>query len=403
MSTLFVGSRILAMDGETEPHEALLVSDDGRIVSVGRRADVERVAGSGAEVVDLNGTTMLPGLIDTHPHMLHFGARERAVLDLSDCRDHTEIVARIRARAEQTPLGEWIVCSPVGEPHYYVRRNWRDLAERRLPDRVVLDRATTDHPVHVEAWAPRTPNVCAFNTLGLRRCSITDHLPDQIGNVQLERDDRGSLTGVLGGAVNNYYCYDPWWIQVRSHLPGPLSWELPNATCAEIAVYNARGVTTVFDGHNMTDGHIGVYQRLRAEGRLTARVMAAMEVEGFAYPPWQRLTIDEYQANLETGGSMVDSTDDLLRVTGVTFGQAGPCWPGGIRMHEHYRGPFGERTRGMTFLSPEKLRAFVDFCLGTRVQANFVTSGYRDHDDVLGELIGRHGVRTVAEETNWLI
>ena len=39
----------------------------------------------------------------------------------------------------------------------------------------------------------------------------------------------------------------------------------------------------------------------------------------------------QYQANLELGGSLVSLDDDLLRVSGVTWGQAGPCWPGGIR------------------------------------------------------------------------
>ena len=74
-------------------------------------------------------------------------------------------------------------------------------------------------------------------------------------------------------------------------------------------------------------------------------------------------------------------------------------------MHEPYLGPFGRPTTGMTFLSAEKLTAFVDACLDAPMQANFVTSGYRDHDDVLHELAGRER-RTVTEAVgrdNWLI
>lgn len=330
------------------------------------------------------------------------------MLDIGDCRNHREIVERIRARAAVTPPGEWIVTTPVGEPHYFVRRSYLDLDERRLPDRHVIDSATTDHPVHIEAWAPVTPNVCAFNTAGLRRCLITDSLPSQIGDVQLDRAEDGTLTGVLRGAVNNYYCYDPFWIQVRSHLPGPASWELPEATVAEMAVYNARGVTAIFEGHNMNAGQIGIYRDLHAAGRLTTRVQCAMEGEGFAYPPWQPLTTAEYRANLEVGATLcseIGRDDDMLRVTGVTFGQAGPCWPGGIRMPEPYQGPFGRPTTGMTFLSAEKLSTFVDVCLETGMQANFVTSGYRDHDDVLAELDGRDpaAVRTAVRDHNWLI
>jgi len=91
------------------------------------------------------------------------------LVDLSDARDHDDIVARLRKRAESTKPGEWIVATPVGEPHYFIRRNWRDLAERRLPDRWTLDRASTDHPIFIEAWGPTTPNVCAFNSTGLKR------------------------------------------------------------------------------------------------------------------------------------------------------------------------------------------------------------------------------------------
>ena len=51
---------------------------------------------------------------------------------------------------------------------------------------------------------------------------------------------------------------------------------------------------------------------LRAAGRMTMRMLCAVEGEGFAYPPWQPLTLAQYQANLELGGSLVDLDDDLL-------------------------------------------------------------------------------------------
>ena len=101
----------------------------------------------------------------------------------------------------------------------------------------------------------------------------------------------------------------------------------------------------------------------------------------------------------------IGRSDDLLRMTGVTFGQGGPCWPGGIRMPEPYLGPYGQRTTGMTFLSAEKLSAFVSGCLHNDLQANFVLTGYRDHDDVLAELdrYSREEIRSAARRNNWLI
>src|SRR5213593_1474492 len=135
-ATLYRGGRVLVCDGATPPAEALVVRN-GRVLAAGPRVAMERVAGPAAEHVDVRGATVMPGLIDTHPHLLHFGAFAEPLVDLSDARDHADIVARLARRAAETPAGAWIMATPVGEPHYFLRRSWRDLAEGMLPDRHV--------------------------------------------------------------------------------------------------------------------------------------------------------------------------------------------------------------------------------------------------------------------------
>ena len=147
---VYVGGRVHILDGQKGAQEALAVRR-GVVIGSGSRDDMIHLAGKDAQVIDVDGQTVMPGLIDTHPHLLHFAARAYALVDLSDARDHDDIVARLRKRAETTKPGEWIIATPVGEPHYFIRRNWRDLAERRLPDRWTLDRASTDHPIFIEA------------------------------------------------------------------------------------------------------------------------------------------------------------------------------------------------------------------------------------------------------------
>ena len=98
------------------------------------------------------------------------------------------------------------------------------------------------------------------------------------------------------------------------------------------------------------------------------RVQCAMEVEGFAYPPWQPLTVDQYRANLAVGGSLVSDIgrdDPMLRMSGVTFG--------GLVAYGCQSPTRGrtEPTTGITFLSPDKLAAFVEVCLETGMQAQF--------------------------------
>ena len=399
-STLFIGGRVHAMDG-SPPHDALVIRD-GRVVASGPENEMRRLGGTGARVIDVDGATVMPGLVDTHPHVLHFSARLRAAVDLGDARDHDDIVARIAAKAERTPPGEWIITTPVGEPHFFIRRSYRDLAEGRLPDRHVLDRAAPGHPVQIAAWGPTTPNVCAFNTLGLRMLGLNDLAPDRVADVWIEKDEHGSLTGRLHGAVSNYYNIDPYWTQIQLKLPGPETWELHDSTIAGMAEINRQGVTTIYEPHNMAAAHVQTYARLREENALTTRVMTTLEAEGYAYVPYWPDSLDEFLESLELGRSMIANDDDMYRMNGVTFSPATPCGPGMVRMHEPYHGPFGEITTGVTFLSREKQRAFIDFCGRHGIRANFCTYGYRDHDEILDDLeavAGRYRIR----ERRWVI
>ena len=150
------GGSVVACDHADTRAPALAVRD-GRVAAVGALDEVKAAAGSGAKLVDIDGATVLPGLVDTHPHLMHFGVLAEPLVDLSDAVDHEDVVARIAAKAAETPPGEWVMTTPVGEPHYFIRRSWRDLVEGELPDRTVLDGATREHPV--PKLRPRAPVV----------------------------------------------------------------------------------------------------------------------------------------------------------------------------------------------------------------------------------------------------
>ena len=131
-----------------------------------------------------------PGIVDTHPHVIHFGADRGAAASTSRTRSRTPTSSRASPRGRATtPKGEWIMTTPVGEPHYFLRRSWRDLAEGRLPDRHVLDRAAPDHPVWIQAWAPVIPNVCAFNSAGLAQARARSRHA-RPGRARLDREGR---------------------------------------------------------------------------------------------------------------------------------------------------------------------------------------------------------------------
>ena len=121
-TSVFIHGRVQTLVPGAPPAEAVAVRA-GRILATGAAADVRARAGGDARVVDLGGATVLPGLIDTHPHLMHFGAFAEPLVDIADARSHDDVVERIRARAAETPAGEWVMATPVGEPHYFLRRS----------------------------------------------------------------------------------------------------------------------------------------------------------------------------------------------------------------------------------------------------------------------------------------
>jgi predicted amidohydrolase YtcJ len=398
--TLVEGGRVLALDGKTRGAEAMVV-EKGRVIGVGAKHEMRALAGAKAARFDLRGGTAMPGLVNGHPHMLHFGALTAPLVDLFDAKSHDEIVERIRLRAESTPEGEWVICTPVGEPHYFLRRSYLDLEEKCLPDRRVLDRATKGHPVMIQAWAPKTPNACAFNSLGLARVGIGRITPRQVSDVTIEKDDEDFPTGILRGPVNNYYTDDPFWLQILARLPQPndMLWQI--GAREGMKLMNRLGVTAGYEAHVMDLAHIRAFQRVRAEDGMTCRVSCGLELANGAFDPYTDPSRADILAQLELGKEIEVLEDDWLRVEGVSLVRGGPCWPGYLRMNEPYRDPFGRPTRGKTFLPREFEELVIDWCGTHDVRMNMVLGGYRDHDDFFESLapyVEKHRIR----ERGWV-
>jgi predicted amidohydrolase YtcJ len=382
---LFRNGRVRPLDRDDVRHEALGVRGC-RVVAAGSESDVRKALGPGADVVDLRGATVIPGLVDTHPHLMHFGVLAHPLVDLSDAASHADIVARIATRARETPPGEWILATPVGEPHYFVRRSWRDLAEGGLPDRHVLDRATIAHPVMIQAWAPVIPNVCALNSAGLARLGLGRDTPTQNDHVWLEKDAAGEPTGILRGSVTNYYTGDDFMNRLLRELPLLRADAILPGTRAAMRAYNALGVTTVYEGHAMDSGLIEAYRMLRREHALTVRVLAALEAELYTLPFDQPLSDAEFDARLELASAMADRRDEWLRVDGITVSRGGPCWPGFLLMRDPYRGPYGEPTTGRSFVARAKARRAMEYSAARGLRLNVIVAGTGEHDNYLDDL-----------------
>jgi predicted amidohydrolase YtcJ len=155
---------------------------DGRIVFVGDdRGARDAAAGpGGAEVLDLGGACVLPGLVDAHLHFAWF-ARSLEEVD-AGTRTRAEAVDRVRARAAATPAGQWIGGS-----------SWDHNEWDRLPTRQDLDAAAPRHPVALKA---KSGHAMWVNSAALQRAGIRAGAADPPGG-KIARDTAGVPTGIL--------------------------------------------------------------------------------------------------------------------------------------------------------------------------------------------------------------
>jgi predicted amidohydrolase YtcJ len=379
------GGPIHTMDPDLGSVEALGIAG-GRIKSAGPAETVVRDMGASARSIDLGGRTVLPGLIDTHPHLLHFAAMAEPLVDITDATTHGEILERIQARARTTPPGEWIMTTPVGEPHFFVTRSWRDLVEGRLPDRQILDRATTDHPVMIQAWAPVTPNVIAFNTIALAQLGLDQATPPQVGHVFIEKDAHGNPTGILTGSVTNYYSNDSFNESLWNKIPFLQVDGVIPATVRAMAQYNAQGVTAVYENHGMEGPFIDAYRYLRSTDQLTVRVAVAQEAESYGMPWSKPKPFFDFVRDAELAAENIELKDDMLRFVGMSFMRDGSCWPGTIRMREPYLGPYGELTEGKEFITKDRAALTMQICATCSMRLNTVVMGTHAHEENLEQL-----------------
>ncbi|MBU1099679.1 MAG: amidohydrolase [Bacteroidetes bacterium] len=106
-SLVLTNGKVITVDGNFSIHEAVAVKGS-RIISVGSNQDINRYINQSTKVIDLQGKTVLPGLIDTQGHMLQLG-NALTYLDIHSTTSYEEIVKIVKERVKITPPGAWII------------------------------------------------------------------------------------------------------------------------------------------------------------------------------------------------------------------------------------------------------------------------------------------------------
>ncbi|HEB90265.1 MAG TPA: amidohydrolase [Deltaproteobacteria bacterium] len=229
--TVFLGAPVLTVDAGNRVVEALGIEGD-RIGAVGSEDEVRAWAGPRARIVELAGGAIVPGFIDAHGHFPGEGIWAR-VVDLNpppigDLDSIDELVARLRARAEETPAGEWVAGMGYDDTL---------LAEGRHPTRVDLDRVSTEHPV---AILHISGHLASINSRALAELGWDANTPDPEGGAIRRDPETGEPDGVLEENAAEF-------VQARLMDPGLLDGLAILRLASRRAL--AHGVTTTQSGY----------------------------------------------------------------------------------------------------------------------------------------------------------
>jgi len=251
--TILVNGKILTVDAQFSTREALAIRD-GRIVAVGTSADIRKLAGRETRVIDVQGRTVIPGLIDSHLHAIRAAQTFSTEVNWIGASSLTEALGRISEAARTMKPGAWLI----------VAGGWnvQQFKENRRPTQAELVAAAPNNPVYVQlgyGWAMLTP-------LAYKALNITSDADVPSGG-KMERDASGKPTGGISGGQGAI-------IALFDKLPKPTFDEQVEGTKKFFRELNRLALTGVYDpgGNNLAPDDYQAVFKVWRQGEMTVRV-----------------------------------------------------------------------------------------------------------------------------------
>ncbi len=334
-------AKVLTADAAFSKAEAIAITGN-RIDAVGPNSAILKLRGPNTKVIDAQGRTVLPGLIDSHTHPLSAGVSEyRGKLPPLD--SFAAIQSFIRTKMTTVPKGQWIIV-----PRTFPTR----LKEMSMPTRQVLDVAT-EHPVGFDA-----SYVWVVNSYALKMSGITRETPDP-PNGEIGREKDGAPNGILRNAnslLKN--------LRGNTETAGLSNDDKYNALKAQLARYVHAGLTSVSD-RAVTSEDIELYRRIWQDRALPLRVVLTWRLDASpaADTVTARIRDSQYRAGAAPGAADPQWLKfGAFKVTldgGMTIGTAYQRVPYGEFGRQLY-GQIKPDSRGQLFIQPAKLYAIMN-------------------------------------------
>jgi predicted amidohydrolase YtcJ len=358
---IYVNAKVVTVDPQFTTASAFAVGS-GRILEVGDTATVRKLSGEGTRVYDLRGKTVLPGFVDTHPHLGTSYAND--ILNLNSV---ASIVRRIGDIASKAKPGEWIVTSPIGVPsdHFNLPGG---LAEKRWPSLAELDRAAPNNPLYIPTpgvW----PHPALLNSKALQLLGVDSSFRD-VGRLRVVRDARGEPTGAIYG-LDMYNPTTPLFVRLQSLLPPPDPRRVLDGIRRGMNDYLGVGVTAIFAAHSFTPPVLRQQlEQVRAGGQPVTRIVSAYQI-----PRRQSLAqVERWMEGLaDAQGS--GTGDPSFKTQGITASMDGATQFGAAMMSAPYLNPLGQRGNGVSETSKEDLIRIGQLAYDRNLRLHIVLAG----------------------------
>ena len=304
-------AQITTMDPDMPEAEALAIKGQ-HILAVGATVEIEALAGPNTRVIDLSGRRVIPGINDTHNHLLSTGAVLNEV-SLYHARSIVDIQEAVAKAVEDAEPGGWIL-----------GRGWDEslLEEGRFPNRQDIDEVAPNNPIVLE----RVWNMLLANSAALAAADIGRHTPDppasELYAGRIDRDERGDPTGVFRDRAKQ---------MIKDVIPVRTMADYEQQIRTACRAYNALGITSVAEP-GLIPKQLRAFQNVRASGDLSVRVSMCLAGWGASMEPNEAILEERF----EHVGLFSGFGDEMLRLDTIKFMPDGGMGDRTALMYEHY-------------------------------------------------------------------
>jgi len=330
---LIYGGTIYTVDSTQATVEAV-ATKDGMILFAGPLEEAEKYKTDQTQLIDLQGKTMTPGLIEGHGHFMGLGYNELD-LDLMNTTSYQQIVDAVAEKVRAAQPGEWIT-----------GRGWHQSKWDSMPGETVkgfqthdlLSSVSPDNPVYLRHASGHAgfANAKAMEVAGLQLIPKEGVDQLEVEGGEVIRDNLGRPTGIFNERAQGL---------ITKHIPENTPERHAKAFELAVAACHRDGITGFHDA-GIGRKTISLYEQMKAAGKMQVRIYAMLT-------GWDKELLEEWYQK----GPFVDP-DHLLTLRSVKLNCDGALGSRGAWLLEAYSdrpGHFGHETLPMEYVEETAL------------------------------------------------